>query len=185
MKYLVLALSVLVLGLYTPKKSYAVDEADCAIWLCLPVGFPSGCEAAKKAFKKRILKGKSPLPSLGSCLVSAPPGLVETPSKDVDIPKPSSMTSRYGRAALIEAHTLCHRWEYRGGKNFERECVEPEYIPKHAIHDTYCRYIDNGRQRFPHKCIATIRYVQTFMDGKQYGETYYFDSQGNKVHVPQ
>ncbi|MGR2997572.1 conjugal transfer protein TraL [Vibrio vulnificus] len=185
MKNLVLALSVLVLGFYTPKKSFAANEADCSIWLCLPVGFPSGCESAKKAFKKRIRKGKSPLPSLSSCIVSPPAGLVDTPSEDIELPKPSVMTSKTGHAALIEAHTICKRWRHINGKNSERVCIESEYIPKHAIHDTYCHYMDNGRDRYPDKCINTIKYVQTFMDGVQYGETYYFDSSGNKVHIPQ
>lgn len=45
-------------------------SADCAIWLCLPSGFPSPyCDAAKKAFKKRIKKGKTPMPPYNQCAV--------------------------------------------------------------------------------------------------------------------
>ena len=50
-----------------PQKSFAESEADCAIWLCLPGGFPDGCSAAYNAFKSRIKKGRSPLPDLASC----------------------------------------------------------------------------------------------------------------------
>lgn len=42
---------------------------DCAIWLCLPAGFPEGCEGAKKAFKKRVKRGKAPMPPFEQCAV--------------------------------------------------------------------------------------------------------------------
>ena len=50
--------------------SNANVSADCAIWLCLPAGFPSPyCDAAKKAFKHRVKRGKSPLPPFNQCAV--------------------------------------------------------------------------------------------------------------------
>lgn len=56
------------LGLLAPaEQAYARGEADCAIWLCMPAGFPTGCSSAWSAFKKRIRKGRSPLPNLMSC----------------------------------------------------------------------------------------------------------------------
>lgn len=57
---------VFTLGM-TPSKTYAASEADCAIWICLPGGFPTGCSAAHSAFKHRIKKGRPPLPDLSSC----------------------------------------------------------------------------------------------------------------------
>jgi len=45
----------------------ADTEAACAIWLCLPGGFSTGCAPAYSEFKQRIKKGKSPLPNLSSC----------------------------------------------------------------------------------------------------------------------
>lgn len=54
-----------------PAPPIYANDADCAIWLCLPVGFPSGCGDAKQAFINRIKSFKSPLPSLTSCLVSS------------------------------------------------------------------------------------------------------------------
>lgn len=53
-----------------PTPSYAASEADCAIWLCLPGGFPAGCSAAHNAFKDRIKHGRPPLPDLSSCTTS-------------------------------------------------------------------------------------------------------------------
>lgn len=45
----------------------AESEANCAIWICLPGGFPSGCEAAYNAYKDRIKHGRPPLPQLSAC----------------------------------------------------------------------------------------------------------------------
>lgn len=50
----------------SPAK--ADSDAACAIWLCLPAGFPgSECSAAHSEFKHRIKKGKPPLPNLAGC----------------------------------------------------------------------------------------------------------------------
>ena len=48
----------------------AASEDECAIWLCITVGFaPSECQSARVAMYKRLLEFKSPLPSFGSCSV--------------------------------------------------------------------------------------------------------------------
>lgn len=51
----------------TSFQAKAESEADCAIWICLPGGFPSGCEAAYRAYKDRIKHDRAPLPKLSSC----------------------------------------------------------------------------------------------------------------------
>ncbi|MEM8183582.1 hypothetical protein Q4R69_17790 [Morganella morganii subsp. sibonii] len=51
------------------NQAYAASQDECAIWLCLPAGFGTGCGAAHSAFKNRLKKGKSPLPSWNSCSV--------------------------------------------------------------------------------------------------------------------
>lgn len=51
------------------NQAVAASQNECAIWLCLPAGFGEGCGGAHKAFKNRLKKGKSPLPSWGSCAV--------------------------------------------------------------------------------------------------------------------
>jgi len=50
-----------------PTKSNASSRDACAIWICLPAGFPQGCSGAFGEFKHRLKKGKAPLPSLASC----------------------------------------------------------------------------------------------------------------------
>ena len=48
--------------------SNAASQDACAIWLCLPAGFPgSECSPAHSEFKHRIKKGRSPLPNLSDC----------------------------------------------------------------------------------------------------------------------
>ena len=49
------------------KVATASSQDACAIWICLPGGFPSGCSGAYSEFKKRIKKGRDPLPKLSSC----------------------------------------------------------------------------------------------------------------------
>ncbi len=49
------------------KSAYAASQDECAIWLCLPGGFPQGCSAAHSAMVKRIKSRKPPLPAFGAC----------------------------------------------------------------------------------------------------------------------
>ncbi len=55
------------------QSAYAASQNDCAIWLCLPAGFPSGCSGAHSAFKTRLKHGRPLLPNLLSC-TSGPNG---------------------------------------------------------------------------------------------------------------
>lgn len=65
-KLWMIALALLLAVPALPQQA-AASTAECEIWLCLPGGFPSGCEPAYSAFKSRIRAGKSPLPPLSSC----------------------------------------------------------------------------------------------------------------------
>ncbi len=64
-KFTILAL--LAVFVLSPSPVYSANQDACAIWICLPGGFPSGCSGAYSEFKKRIKKGKDPLPRLSSC----------------------------------------------------------------------------------------------------------------------
>ena len=68
-----LALIIGTLPLTISPTAYAASDEDCSIWLCLPMGFPSGCGDAKNAFKDRIKKFKSPLPDFVGCLLPGSP----------------------------------------------------------------------------------------------------------------
>lgn len=66
---ILLFLCLVLVGIATSQKAYAASQDACAIWLCLPGGFPQGCSGAFNEFKHRIKKGKPPLPALSSCTV--------------------------------------------------------------------------------------------------------------------
>lgn len=79
-------LTFILLAAFNPIPSFAASQDECAIWLCLPAAFPSGCGAAKSAFKKRIKHHKSPLPAFSSCAVKSSSEMNYTMGKIVYIP---------------------------------------------------------------------------------------------------
>lgn len=148
--------------------TYAASDDECAIWLCLPTGFPSGCSDAKKAFKDRIKHFKPPLPNFASCVV--------TPDVPTVSGQESEMSAHDGIAAYLPPRSVCVKWET--GKDWSR-CVQTEIKPSQIIKDQRCRINHKEGSRTPHNCERTIRYVTTYQDGQPYGETYYFDTSGN------
>tara|TARA_R110001599_G_scaffold69022_1_gene194414 strand:- start:246 stop:725 length:480 start_codon:yes stop_codon:yes gene_type:complete len=63
-------ITALIIG--NSPKAQAASEDECAIWICLPGGFPAGCGAAHSAMLKRLKDRKAPLPAFGSCAANAP-----------------------------------------------------------------------------------------------------------------
>ncbi|MGD6739528.1 conjugal transfer protein [Photobacterium leiognathi subsp. mandapamensis] len=131
-----------------PISVSAASQDECAIWLCLPTGFPSGCDDAKRAFTKRIKKLKPPLPNIASCLAKDS----EIPPEISDVYAPSNLTYREGKSAKMPNgsyidNRVCHYRKHKG------EIV-----------------IWN-----PRGCTGTYRWIQTYMDGKPYGEKYYYN----------
>lgn len=159
----------LLLAAFTPVftfSSYAASDAECSIWLCLPSGFPSGCGEAKSAFIQRIKNRKSPLPSFSSCALPAsalPPG---TPI--------SNMTAKHGIAAVMSYSRQCTQWEVNN--NGQTVCTKWEMKPDKVIKGTSCRTYGNkdNKYRRPKGCLGSVDWVETYMDGKQYGNTYYY-----------
>ena len=75
-RVVVVGLSVLlgIVGtLWVKGEALAASQAECAIWLCLPGRFPSGCEAAKRAFHRRLDRDLAPLPRWSQCAVNGAP----------------------------------------------------------------------------------------------------------------
>lgn len=143
-------------GYFAPSSALAASQDECAIWICLPGGFPSGCGAAHSAMIDRVKDLKSPLPSFSSCAVQDGSG--------------SQMSYNYNFAALIAEHRVCkrYRWVGRG-----RQCAEWETIPSRYVKGTRCRVYRDGN-RTPRHCVGTYRYVDVFIDGAKAGETYYW-----------
>lgn len=171
-----LSLGVLLPTLTLSPTAYAASDADCSIWLCLPTGFPSGCGEAKSAFKKRIKKFKPPLPNFSSCLLKGSP-------------QTSTMSAKDGIAAYIPRTQICTKWRTKqvGGDRDRTYCTDYQTIPTQVIKDTPCtirRKAGEVTYHNPKACTHTIRYVDTFMDGGSYGDTYYFDDNGNDISIP-
>ncbi|AUZ86160.1 conjugal transfer protein TraL [Methylophaga nitratireducenticrescens] len=82
---------------FIPSTTYAVSQDECAIWLCLPGGFPSGCSAAESAMEDRIKDEEPPLPPFSSCAV------------DGGYQAGSQMTYDYGWA-VYEPPQTCNGW---------------------------------------------------------------------------
>ncbi|MCW6016240.1 conjugal transfer protein TraL [Serratia marcescens] len=148
-----LALSALFLmSGFTPKVAYAASQDECAIWLCLPGGFPDGCGGAHSAMLKRLKKGKSPLPSFSSCAVDSG----------------SSGDASMGKGAWLPERKECVRWAHGHGDEW---CTKYETKPAEFKKDQLC-IINNGNH-YPPGC-RSQNYVDIYIDGKKVGETYYW-----------
>lgn len=167
-KIILLLGSIIVLNIGFVPVAQAKDAA-CAIWLCLPAGFPSGCGDAKREFKKRIKKFKPPLPRLSSCLVNF---------KGDGKPDTQGFSGKDGYAAYIPPTRVCVKSEYRGsGSDRSRYCVAYKKVPEKMIRGTRCiREKEQGEavRTRPAGCTTTYRYVTVLQHGKVFGDHYYF-----------
>ncbi len=176
MRFHLLSCSFLTVALLSPSALAGFDARDCSIWLCMPFGFPSGCEDAKDAFKDRLKHLKSPLPRIEKCWLNTDSAI---PTGDVT----QSMDAVQGIAAYIPEHQECQRYEirYQGSKHQEKVCVESVTIPPQAIKDKVCTKHESGE--YPEGCTRTINYTDFLMNGEPYQDTYYFDNDGNAIDV--
>lgn len=153
-------------------QNSASDDTDCAIWICLPFHFPDGCSNAKSRFKKRIRKGKSPLPDFSSCLVSN--------VKIGGTYGASEMSSKDGIAAYIPRHKekgACIKSEIRyGATGGYQVCTQYEYIEldDSYVKDTPCVRDYSRGTTTPANCASTMHYVEILMDNNKLGDTYYY-----------
>lgn len=140
------------------SPAFGASQDECAIWICAPGGFPSGCGDAHDAMVDRVKDGKSPLPSFSSCSVTPEGG--------------SSMSSNHGVAAYIPPQRVCTRWRQQG--HGER-CVSYETQPERYVRGTSCRKPPNDDLNpEPAGCTRTVRYVEVFADGELVGPAYYW-----------
>jgi len=147
--------------LTTPTAQAAPSGDECAIWMCLPTGFITGCSGARKAFLKRIKKFKPPLPSFTSCLVSSPASATGA----------DTFTSDYGVAAYIPPQQICTQYE----QNFKDgyRCVAWRTEPEQYIKKRSC-YKDNNGYSSPKNCTHTVRYTEVYRNGVLFGQPHYY-----------
>lgn len=134
----------------------AASQDECAIWLCLPGGFPQGCGAAYSAMIDRIEDRKPPLPDFGACAVNPPPG------------SGSHMTFSWGMAAYVPARQVCPNFEGAWWLGQQACRVEPEQY----IKNTSCQVWEGGS--YPEGCTQTVRWAEVYTDGQLAGPTYYW-----------
>lgn len=146
------------LAAVTTAPAQAASRDECAIWLCLPAGFPAGCGAAHSAMINRIEHRKSPLPSFSACAVEDEGG--------------SNMSYDYSVAALIPKHRRCI--EHGSGRYGRASCEAYETVPRHHVKNTRCRRNPRFGTSTPAGCVRTDRYVDVFIDGRKAGNTYFW-----------
>lgn len=159
MKKFIFILSLIITYALTPSQAIAASQDECAIWICLPGGFPSGCGAAKSALKDRIMHRKSPLPNFSSCAVNPPNG------------SGSHMSSNYGWAAYFPTRTICTAYAKISD---EKICVDSKTIKAHHQKNATCRDDDDG-PNLPIGCTGNSRWAEVYIDGRLTGPTYYWD----------
>lgn len=152
------AIALASFGSLVAPSAQAASQNECAIWLCLPGGFPQGCAAAHAAMVSRLRDLKPPLPAFSSCSVTPPGG--------------SHMTSGYGPAAYIPERRECSRWDHGHRTS---TCREWRTIPEQYVKGQWCREASNDSgEMIPRGCTRTVRYIEVFADGEQLGPTYWW-----------
>lgn len=147
-----------------PTTTYAASTDECAIWLCLPGGWPDGCGDAARAMRDRIASFKPPLPPLPSCWT------------ETNTPAGGTIRPRYGNAALIGELRECVEWDdsvnpdsdYQPCRRWE--VTEPAYYMK----DRICKINSAEQTRNPPRCVATHQYLDVYVNGEKKGPTEYF-----------
>lgn len=155
----------LLLPLLFSSSAQAASQDECAIWLCLPGGFPSGCGAAHSAMVDRVKDFKPPLPPFPSCVVNPSDGTGSS----------STMTSTHGVAAYIPAHRECVGNAYDpdrvGGAT---NCARYRNVPEQRVMGVSCQTHHESGNTTPNGCTRTDRYATVFVDGQQQGETFWW-----------
>ncbi|MCO5164595.1 MAG: hypothetical protein M9939_26255 [Mesorhizobium sp.] len=152
---LALAAAIIFGPVGSTREAKAASEAECAIWICLPGGFPGGCEAAHSAMIARIKSLRPPLPPFKECSVEA---------------ASNSMTFNWGMAAYLPERRVCTR-SYQSAHS--QPCAEWTTMPETYVKGTSCLSTSDG-ERQPAGCVATYRYGDVFSDGVPIGDTYYW-----------
>jgi hypothetical protein len=149
------------LGLLGLDMANAASQDECAEWICLPGGFPSGCGGAHSAMQNRIARHETVLPDFDECAANPPTR------------GGSHMSYSMGIAAYIPTRTVCpnnddNQWWLLGAGQQQCRTVQAHYVD-----GTSC-WIDDSGNGTPDGCTATRQSVKVFTDGNQVGTTYYW-----------
>lgn len=140
------------------SKADASSQDACAIWLCLPGGFPSGCAAAYQEFQDRIRHGRAPLPDLSACTVG-PSGETSTGRYELGTefvePCRSGFTIVYNRV----------------GNAYDAVCMPP--LPKCSPMSLY--YKSHQEECTAYKAVIRQKthFIKLWVNGKYLGQFFY------------
>lgn len=149
-KIVFVMLCVLTVLPLSPAKAASQDA--CAIWLCLPGGFPTGCSGAYSEFRHRIKKRKPPLPNLSSCTVDGKTDGHYQLGYEVWKPCESGYVLRERK----------DEWQQEA-KCYKQSCAPEDY---RNDDDFYCESYDAIKRVKPH-------YVKMWVDGDYLGQFFY------------
>ncbi len=171
-------LLMLLMSSISPARAASQDE--CSIWLCLPGGFPSGCEGARNAMVNRVKHHQSPLPDWSEC----------STTEDQALPE-SQLAYSEGFAAYVPPHRICERVESRSsgscgsGRNGGGSCQSWQVCtqwsatvyPEAHFPGAFCN-VQQGAdgevwKNQPAYCTKTQRYRVVLENGQPIGEPYY------------
>lgn len=145
-------LVILFLTSFPVVNAQAESEADCAIWICLPGGFPAGCEAAYSAFVGRLKHARPPLPDLSACS-TGPNGEHVSGSYDLGYELYESCKEGYTlKGSGYDFGTVA--------KCFPDSCMQGNFVSKE------CPGYDAIRRQKP-------SYVKMWVDGQYLGQFWY------------
>lgn len=138
-----------------PSELEAASEAECAIWLCLPGGFPAGCGAAQQAFHFRVKYRLPPLPPLASCTAgpggTEPSGRYETGYQEFETCKVGYRTRQIG-VGRYSRQIAC----------YPEDCNPEQYMPR----DGSCIGYTPARKTQPN-------YIRLWVNDKYLGQYWY------------
>ncbi|MDD9900382.1 MAG: conjugal transfer protein TraL [Alphaproteobacteria bacterium] len=148
MRNIIVGALVAVVFLWNSAPAHAASQAECAIWLCLPGGFPSGCGAAHSAFRYRIKHHKPPLPPLASC-TAGPEGIGTDGKYEVG----------------YEAFEGCKEG-FRLSSNQTGRCEPNDCSLSYTVGKPYCQGYTAARREQPH-------YIKIWVEDEYLGQFWY------------
>lgn len=152
-------------------------DAGCAIWMCLPAGFPGDeCRAPHKEMLRRLKHGHFPLPTFSSCVRN-----FTIKGLSLKGLNNSEFSYNYNDAALIPAHKECIKYQEETvytqyGPQKKQTCLKYGLTDASFVKDRVCvpNCGSTGCHPIPEGCTDTYKYIDVLIDGQPYGQTYYF-----------
>lgn len=175
-KIITAAITVTTTCVFT-MPAQAASQDECAIWICLPGGFPQGCAAAYSAMLKRVLrwKPKPPLPPLAACLVDTPALAIRSKQSTISYVHKNAYWSD---KSIVFNGKKCVSWDR------EDSCERYKNLPPYAINTSSQEYYHyRGRDDEDYYAAITrgLQSVYITIDGKKEGHTFYFNMYNRHV----